>query len=84
VWKGLDNGGADDAAVIWWDPDAKGKDETGKMGTGMYRFADGGKRYTPGHFPKTADEAGLFDEGKSLTIYDRAAPEEKFDYPPPK
>jgi hypothetical protein len=84
IWPdGVDYGGADDASVIWWDPNAEGTDETGKFGKGMYRYADGGARYTLGHFPKTADEAGLFDNGKSLTIYKGDAPEKKFDYPAP-
>ncbi|HEY8546280.1 MAG TPA: hypothetical protein VIL36_14570, partial [Acidimicrobiales bacterium] len=79
----VDYGGSEDAAVIWWDPDAVGTDETGQDGQGLYRFANGGERYTIGHFPKSPEEAGLFDEDSSLTIVDELPPEAVFDYPPP-
>jgi hypothetical protein len=79
----VDYGGTEDAAVIWWDPEARGTDETGADGEGMYRFANGGERYTIGNFPADAEEAGLFDEASSLTIVDELPPEAEFDYPPP-
>jgi hypothetical protein len=84
IWPELDLGGLDDIGFLWWDPDARGEDETGNEGEGMYRYADGGQRYTLGHLPTSADEAGLFDEGASVTVYDRL-PEEDVppDYPPP-
>jgi hypothetical protein len=83
VWPDLDYGGSDDAAIIWWDPDAEGTDESGADGTGMYRFANGGERYTLGNFPEDAEEAGLFDEANSAIIVDELPPEADLDYPPP-
>jgi len=86
VWDDpVDWGGSDDASVIWWDPDAEGTNEAGEFGKGMYRFANGAERYTIGHFPKTADDAGLFDKDSSMTIYDQDPPgSEHDDYPPPR
>jgi ABC-type branched-subunit amino acid transport system substrate-binding protein len=85
IWPGMDWGGSDDAAVIWFDPAAKGTDEVGNEGTGLYRYADGGKRYTLGHFPKTAAEAGLFDDASSVTVFKNVPKEDTTpDYPPPK
>jgi ABC-type branched-subunit amino acid transport system substrate-binding protein len=84
VWPDLDLGGIDDATIIWWDPEARGEDETGAEGEGMYRYANGGERYTIGHFPTSTDDAGLFDEDSSVTVYDDL-PEVDVppDYPPP-
>lgn len=85
AWPGLDYGGSDDAAIIWFDPDASGEDEFGNPGSGMYRYANGGQRYTIGGFPTSAEEAGLFDEPTSATIVD-GVPEQAqpSDYPPPE
>ena len=84
VWeKTPDYGGSEDAAVIWWDPDAVGTDETGADGKGLYRYANGGERYTIGNFPENAEEAGLFDDANSLTIVDQLPPEAILDYPKP-
>jgi ABC-type branched-subunit amino acid transport system substrate-binding protein len=84
VWPELDLGGIDDVTAIWWDPEARGEDETGAEGAGMYRYAHGGERYTIGHLPTSIDEAGLFDEGSSETVYDRLPDEDvPPDYPPP-
>ena len=47
IWKGVDLTGGDDATVIWWDPDAKGADEVGREGTGLYRYADDGDAVPP-------------------------------------
>jgi len=83
-WPDQDNGGTDDGTIIWWDPTATGEDETGNAGTGMYRYAKGGERYKLGEFPESAEEAGLFDNDSSITVYDTTAPgEEEFDYPAP-
>ena len=78
-----DFGGSEDAAVIWWDPGASGTDETGQEGDGLYRFANGGERYTLGNFPESAEDAGLFVDADSLTIVDELPPEAEFDYPAP-
>ena len=85
IWPEQDNGGSDDATIVWWDPAATGEDETGNAGTGMYRFANGGQRYRLGEFPETAEEAGLFDVESSVTVYDHVPPEDQVpDYPPPE
>jgi hypothetical protein len=84
VWPELDLGGVDDATIIWWDPDAEGVDETGNEGVGLYRYANGGERYTLGEFPESIEEAGLFDEDASVTIYDELPADDQVpDYPPP-
>jgi hypothetical protein len=85
IWPEVDNGGTDDATIIWYDPEATGEDETGNPGTGMYRYAKGGERYVLGEFPDSPEEAGLFDVDQSVTVYDGPAPGEgQFDYPPPE
>lgn len=85
VWPELDLGGSDDAALIWWDPEATGEDETGAEGDGMYRYANGGERYTLGEFPESLEEAGLFDLESSVTVYDEVPEEDQVpDYPPPE
>ncbi|HEX9467114.1 MAG TPA: ABC transporter substrate-binding protein [Acidimicrobiia bacterium] len=66
LWKGTDLTGGDDATVIWWDPNASGPDEVGHDGKGLYRYADSGRRYLPGHWPKSA--VGLFDNPTSTTV----------------
>ena len=63
----------DDGTIIWWDPTATGEDETGNEGVGMYRFANGGERYTLGNFPESPEEAGLFDVENSVTVYEQDA-----------
>ncbi len=50
----------------------------------MYRYANGGERYTIGEFPDSPEEAGLFDDGSSVTVYDDIpAIDRTPDYPPP-
>ncbi len=85
VWPDLDRGGSDDVAIIWFDPEATGEDEVGNEGTGMYRYANGGERYTIGELPESLDEAGVGDEGASVTVFDEV-PEADVppDYPPPE
>src|SRR4051812_743966 len=77
IWKGVDLTGGDDATVIWWDPDAKGADEVGREGTGLYRYADDGTRYLPGQWPKA--KITLFDPKTSTAVLDTLPPE---DQPP--
>src|SRR5262249_16087702 len=43
-----------------------GPDEVGRDGKGLYRYADGGRRYLPGQWPKTP--VGLFDPKTSTTV----------------
>ena len=84
VWPDLDLGGSDDSGILWFDPEATGEDETGAEGTGMYRYANGGERYTLGNFPESPEEAGLFDVESSVTVYDELPEEDQVpDYPPP-
>ncbi len=77
IWKGVDLTGGDDATVIWWDPAAKGADEVGRDGTGLYRYADDGQRYLPGQWPKA--RIALFDPKTSTTVLDTLPAE---DQPP--
>jgi hypothetical protein len=84
VWPDHDWGGTDDMTLIWWDPTATGEDEVGTEGTGMYRYANGGERYTIGNMPTSAEEAGLFDVESSVTVYDQVPEaDQPPDYPPP-
>ena len=77
-------GGIDDATIIWFDPTVSGKDEVGNQGVGLYRYAKGGQRYTLGQFPDTVQDAGLFDDASSVTIFDQVPPSDQTpDYPPP-
>ncbi len=69
IWPGTDYFGSDDATLIWWNPGAKGIDEVGNAGTGMWEYADGGKRYLPSQWPKAAPK--LFSVSTSVTQFDR-------------
>lgn len=69
IWPTTDYFGSDDATIIWWNPDAKGIDEVGNEGTGMWEYADGGKRYLPNQWPKAAPK--LFDAPSSVSQFDR-------------
>jgi hypothetical protein len=85
IWPDTDFGGTDDATIVWFDPTASGEDEVGNDGTGLYRYADGAQRYTLGNFPDTVEEAGLFDDASSVTIFDQVpAEDETPDYPLPQ
>jgi hypothetical protein len=85
VWPDVDWGGTDDAALIWFDPEATGEDEVGNEGTGMYRYANGGERYTIGNFPTSIEESGLFDVDASVTVHDEVPEEDQTpDYPAPE
>jgi hypothetical protein len=66
-WPGDDPSGLDNAGILFWDPTAQGPDETGTVGTGMYRLMDGGLRYLPNQWPKTP--VPLFDKTDTVTIY---------------
>jgi hypothetical protein len=51
----------------------------------MYRYANGGERYTIGNLPGSPEEAGLFDLGASVTVYDEVPEEDQVpDYPSPR
>ncbi|HEY7071021.1 MAG TPA: hypothetical protein VH479_12940 [Acidimicrobiales bacterium] len=83
-FEDIDLGGVDDGTLIWFDPDAEGPDEVGNQGKGMYRYALGGKRYTFDDDVPTLEESGLFDDARSITVYDEVPEEDRApDYPPP-
>ena len=68
AWPFVDYWGNDDAGILWWDPNATGEDEVGKVGQGLYQYGDGAKRYAFGHFP-AAGQGGLFDTGTAVTVF---------------
>jgi hypothetical protein len=50
----------------------------------MYRYANGGQRYSYEDQP-SAEEIGLFDVERSITVYDELPEEDRLpDYPPPE
>jgi hypothetical protein len=82
-WPFVDYNGSDDAGMLWWDPTATGEDEVGHQGTGLYRYAGNGKRYTFGKFPASG-QGGLFDTATSVTVFSSLPPESAPpNYPPP-
>ncbi len=82
IWEDVDYNGIDDMVELWWDPDARGTDEAGEEGEGMYRYVDGAARYLPGDYDE--DDAA-FDESGSVTVIDELPSEEEVpDYPPPR
>ena len=66
-WPGEDVNGLDNMGVLYWDPNARGPDETGTVNNGMYRLVDGGLRYLPGKWPTKPIK--LFDPTNTVTIY---------------
>ena len=82
IWKGIDLTGGDDATVIWWDPDARGADEVGREGEGLYRYADEGARYFPGKWPDSP--VGLYDDATSIGVLTELPPaDQPPSYPSP-
>jgi hypothetical protein len=63
-----DPAGLDNIGLLWWNPKAKGEDETGAVGDGMYELVNGGKRYVHGQWP--TEPLPLFDTKGAVTIYD--------------
>ena len=83
VWPFTDFNGSEDAGMLWWDPSAVGEDEVRQVGNGLYRYADGAKRYTRGKFPAKG-QGGLFDTASSVTVFQELpATAPRPDYPPP-
>jgi hypothetical protein len=72
-WTGDDPQGLDNAGLLWWNPKARGEDETGVVGNGMYELVDGGKRYPAGRWP--ANPGTLFDPKGAVTIYNNLPPD---------
>jgi hypothetical protein len=75
VWTGDDYAAGDDVTEVWWDTTATGPDEAGGGGVGMYRYADGGRRYLPGSQP--AAETAAFIRAGSTTLYDEPPPSDR-------
>ena len=67
LWPGTDLGGSDDTGLIWWDPKARGENELGVVGDGLYQYTQMGKRYPLADIPAT--DPGFFDPSKSITIF---------------
>ncbi|MEX0768659.1 MAG: hypothetical protein WD029_09325 [Microthrixaceae bacterium] len=67
IWPATDYAGVDDQTEVWWDAQAEGLDESGKQGTGMWAYVDGGKRYLPGEWQSSNKK--LFDPKSSVTLY---------------
>ena len=67
IWPGTDYAGVDDQTEVWWDVDARGVDETGRDGGGLWAYVDGGKRHLPGQWPDT--EPKVFDPDGAVTVY---------------
>jgi hypothetical protein len=83
LWPFVDYWGSDDAGILWWDPNASGEDEVGKVGQGIYQFGNSAKRYTLGHFP-AGGQGGLFDTATAVTVFPQLPPESATPaYPPP-
>ncbi|MCB1039753.1 MAG: ABC transporter substrate-binding protein [Acidimicrobiales bacterium] len=82
IFANPDYNAVDDMGVIWWDAEATGLDEQGTEGTGMMRYADGGRRYLPGEMPH--EPANVFQVEGSVLGYDEVPADElPPDYPSP-
>ncbi len=66
--------GVDDSTLIWWDATAKGADEQGKDGVGMWRYVRNGERYLPGTVPSGVR---FFDTAGTVTTVDQPAPADR-------
>ena len=67
LWPWDDYNVFDDGTLIWWDPAAKGPDESNANGTGMWRYMYGGKRYLYGQFPK--GKQPWFSTSNTVTVF---------------
>lgn len=73
IWPGTDYAGLDDQTEVWWDPDAECPDELGNEGTGCWAYAEGGRRYLPGTWPR--EQPKLFDRARgSVVLYTELPP----------
>lgn len=68
IWPGIDYAGVDDQTEVWWDAEATGVDETGRDGTGLWAYVDGGARYLPGEWPSSPP--AVFDRSRAVTVYE--------------
>ena len=67
IWPSVDYAGVDDQTEVFWDADATGEDETGRVAKGMWSYVDGGKRYLPGEWPEEPPRA--FQKEGAVTMY---------------
>jgi hypothetical protein len=82
LWPQEDLGGLDDTGLLWWDPEARGQDEVGVVGPGLYRYTRGGKRWLFEEMP--SEDPGLFDRQTSVTVFEEVPAEyAPPDYPSP-
>ena len=72
IWPGVDYSGVDDQTEVWWDADARGVDETGQDGVGLWAYANGGERYLPGEWPDEPPDA--FRREGAVTVYTELPP----------
>jgi hypothetical protein len=75
VWGFNDYTAFDDVTEIWWDRNARGEDEIGADGVGMYRYIEGGRRYIPGQWPRTNPR--VFDPAGTILIHEKYPPGEE-------
>jgi hypothetical protein len=82
LWPGVDVGGSDDTGLIWWNPEARGENEIGTVGDGLYEYTQMGKRWTLDQIP--SKDPGLFDPDSSITIFETIPTDAQVpDYPSP-
>jgi hypothetical protein len=82
IWGRDDYNTTDDVSIIWWDPKAQGEDETGKVGDGLYRYVENGKRFLPGTLP--TEPIKFFDPANTVTVLDHyPTADAPPSYPPP-
>ncbi len=75
VWPFNDYTEFDDVTELWWDRDARGEDEIGNDGVGMFRYVDGGRRYIPGQWPTSNPR--VFDPAGTALIHQKYPPGEE-------
>jgi hypothetical protein len=79
-WPDVDYQGIDDVTELWWDAQASGPDENGRVGQGMYAYVDGGKRYLLSEWSPGPSKA--FNPDGAVTLYTATPPGEVYpDYP---
>lgn len=75
-----DYNGTDDLTEIWWDAEAVGENEIGIEGLGMWRYVDGGTRFTT----LNPTIPNPFVVEGTVTNYEEAPPESRApEYSPP-
>ncbi len=81
LWPTADYTAVDDVTFLYWDPTARGGDENGNQGVGLYRYLNGGQRYLPADYPASVP---FFQPAGTVTLYeDYPQGERPPDYPRP-